>query len=102
MSSFFSFLVFYLHNTVGLKPQVPVSCSGSVTIKSLSGVDCFREGEPCWTCCTVDIDSENFVSVQYLLNILLYKLYNMSFTFKMIIIALFIVYSLFKYLFSLF
>lgn len=43
-----------------LHPHSPVSCTGTVTIKSLTGVDCFRNETPCWTCCTIDIDSENY------------------------------------------
>jgi hypothetical protein len=44
----------------GLQPQAPATCSGTVTIIGLSGVDCYREGEACWTCCTVDFDTEYY------------------------------------------
>ncbi|XP_019856083.1 PREDICTED: uncharacterized protein LOC109584699 [Amphimedon queenslandica] len=43
-----------------LEPQSSVQCTGSITVVGLNGVDCYKEGEPCSTCCTVDIDSENY------------------------------------------
>lgn len=56
---------------LGLQPQASVTSTGTVTVTGLYGIDCFREGEACWTCCTIDIDTENCVSILHIKEVMI-------------------------------